>query len=139
MQIIIDANPVISLLIKPNKPVVELMFLEELEIFAPNLLFDEIERNKDVIIKKSALAEEEINKFISILRKRIIVVPEEEFVKFRSKAEEICPDEKDITYFALSLYLKCPVWSNEKKLKEQKEIAVYATHELIHFFGLDAE
>lgn len=136
MQIIADANPVISLLIKPNKATVDLLFLEELEIFAPGFLFDEIEHNRDIIIRKSGLACEEFDKFLTVLRKRIIVVPEEEFLEFRDKAEEICPDEKDIAYFALALYLKCPVWSNEKKLKEQRYVNVYATHELIELFGI---
>lgn len=39
MQIIIDANVVIAMLIKPGKPV-DLFFKEELEIFAPELLFE---------------------------------------------------------------------------------------------------
>ena len=136
MQIIADANPIISILIKPNRFTVELLFIEELEIFAPELLFDEIEQNKDIIIKKSGMMDEEFDKFLAILKKRISVVPEEEFLRFRSKAEEICPDEKDIAYFALALYLKCPVWSNEKGLKEQSHVNVYATHELIEIFEI---
>ena len=136
MQIIADANPVISLIIKPNKSTVDLLFLEELEIFAPELLFDEIERNKDIIIKKSGMTDKELNKFLAILKIRINIIPEEEFMKFKNESKEICPDEKDIAYFALALYLKCAVWSNEKNLKEQKKINVYATHELIKMFGI---
>ncbi len=136
MQIVIDANPVISLLIKPNRVIVELLFLEDLEIFAPELLFDEIEQNKGIIIKKSGMTNEEFNKFLSIIKKRISVVPEAEFLKFRGKSEEICPDEKDITYFALALHLKCPIWSNEKRLRNQNHVNVYATHELIEIFEI---
>ncbi len=136
MQIIADTNPVISLIIKPNKSTVELLFLEELEIFAPELLFDEIERNKDIIIRKSGLTDEEFSKFLAILKIRINVIPEEEFIRFKDEARNVCPDEKDIAYFALALYLKCPVWSNEKKLKKQKHVNVYATHELLAMFGI---
>lgn len=135
MQIIVDANPIISILIKPGKTI-EILFLEELELIAPELLFEEIENNKELIIQKSGLTKEEINKFIEIIKKRISLIPEEEFVKYREKAEKICPDEKDTTYFALALYFKCPIWSNEKKLKEQDNIKVYATHELMEIFGL---
>lgn len=134
MQLVIDANPVISILVSPGKPI-ELLFLEELELFAPSLLFDEIERNKEEIIEKSELSQKEIEELINIIKQRIKVIPEEEFIKFREKAEEICPDKKDITYFALALYLNCFLWSNEKKLKEQNFIKVYATHELIPLFG----
>ena len=105
-----------------------------MELFAPELLFEEIENNKELIIKNSELNEIEIDEFIDILKERIKIIPEEEFINFRSKAEDVCPHEKDITYFALALYLKCALWSNEKKLKEQNEIEVYATHELIELF-----
>ena len=136
MQVVVDANPVISILIKPNRVTIELLFLEELEIFAPELLFDEIEQNKDIVIKKSAMTDEEFNKCLSILKKRINVAPEGEFLKCRGKSGEICPDEKAIAYFALALHLKCPVWSNEKELKNQNHVNVYATHELIEMFEI---
>ena len=45
-----------------------------------------------------------------------------------------CPDPKDIVYFALAIHLRCSIWTNEKKLKEQEEIRVYHTHELIKLF-----
>lgn len=134
MQLIIDANPVISMLIHPGKPI-DLLLVQELELVAPALLFEEIDRNKPEIIRKSALREEEVEKFISILKKRIKIIPEEDFLEFREKATQICPDEKDIAYFALALYLKCPLWSNEKKLKEQECVEVYSTHELIKLFN----
>lgn len=35
-----------------------------------------------------------------------------------------------MAYFALALKLKCPIWSNDKKLKEQNIITIYHTHEL---------
>lgn len=135
MQIIVDANPIISILIKPGKPI-DLLFVEEIELVAPGLLFKEIENNRELILKKSGLNREEFNKFIGILKEKILIIPEEEFLKYKDKAEQICPDQKDVTYFALALYLKCPIWSNEKKLKEQKEVIVYATHELIRLFEL---
>ncbi len=136
MQLIVDANPLISILIKPGKPV-ELLFIEELELVAPELLFEEIENNKELIIIKSRLSKKEIDRFIEILKKKIRIIPEEEFLKYREKAEKICPDEKDVPYFALALSLKCPLWSNEKRLKEQNEVRVYATHELIRLFNVN--
>ena len=43
----------------------------------------------------------------------------------------ISPDEKDTAYFALALKLKCAIWSNDKKLKEQDKVTVYNTGELM--------
>lgn len=135
MKIVIDTNIVVSLLISPGKPL-DLFFNEELDLFAPKLLFIEIEQNKEEIIRKSRCDEEEIETLLRLIRQRINVVPEEEFVSLIDLAVKNCPDPKDITYFALALYLKCPLWSNEKKLKEQNEVTVYATHDLIKMFKL---
>lgn len=135
MQLVVDANPLISIMIKPSR-VAELLFLEEIDLFSPALLFEELERNKEYINRRSGLIIEEVNEFLAILRRRIAVIPEEEFLNQRNEATRICPDEKDIAYFALSLHLKCPLWSNEKALKKQKYITVYATHDLMKMFGI---
>ena len=136
MLIVVDANPLISILIKPGKPI-DLLFRDELELAAPELLFEEINNNKSIIISKSGLSKNEIDGLILILKERIKVFSEQEFFPFRQKAIEICPDPKDVAYFALALNLNCPIWSNEKKLKEQKEVKVYATHDLIGIFCLN--
>lgn len=114
MQAIIDANIIIAMLVKPGKPI-DLFFDSRLSLFAPQLLFEELGKHKEEIMEKSKLNEEE-------------------FLRFREMAGDICPDPKDVVYFALALYLNCPVWSNEKKLKEQAKIEVFATHELMRAF-----
>lgn len=134
MQAIIDANVIITMLISPGRPI-DLFFDHRLSLYAPELLFEELENNKEEILDKSRLTEEEFNWLYLILKHNITIVPEEEFLRFREKALEICPDPKDIVYFALALYLQCAVWSNEKKLKEQECIPVYATHELLELFA----
>src|SRR3989338_8484190 len=98
MQIVVDANPVVSILISPGRPI-NLFFVEELDIIAPELLFREIERNKDDILRKSGLGEDEMRRFLDILKGRIRVIPEKEFIGCREKAVSICPDEKDVAYF----------------------------------------
>jgi len=130
VKIVVDANPLVSMLIKPGDTV-DLLFVDEMELVAPALLFVEIERNKEMIVEKSELSREEIDKFILILKARIEIISEEQFILYREKAEQVCPHAKDITYFALALYMNCSIWSNEKKLKEQSNIKVYATHELM--------
>lgn len=130
MQLVIDANILIALLVKPGKPI-DLFFDSRLSIFAPALLFEEFEQNKLEILEKSRLGKEEFSWLFDILKHNIIIIPEEDFLMFREKAEDLCPDQKDIVYFALALYLQCPIWSNEKKLKNQRDILIYATHELM--------
>src|SRR3989338_10201268 len=96
MQIVADANPLISILINPGKPV-ELLFLESLELVAPSFLFEEIENNKALILRKSKLTSEEIEKFIVVLKEQIEVIPEHEFLAYREQAIEICPEDRKST------------------------------------------
>jgi predicted nucleic acid-binding protein len=133
MQIIIDANILIAMLIKPGKPI-DLFFDSRLNLFAPQLLFEELNNNKELIMNKSKLTQNEFEWLLVVLKHNIEIIPEEEFLKYREKANGICPDPKDVVYFALALYLNCPIWSNEKRLKEQAKIEVYATHELMTTF-----
>ncbi|MBI2151997.1 PIN domain-containing protein [Candidatus Woesearchaeota archaeon] len=136
MQIVIDANVLMSMLIKPDEPI-DSFFDSRLSLFAPQLLFEELENNKEEVMEKSRLNGEEFEWLNLILKHNITIIPEEEFLKYRERADNICPDPKDIVYFALALYLNCAIWSNEKKLKEQPKIMVYATHELMELLNIN--
>ncbi|MEK6954273.1 MAG: PIN domain-containing protein [Candidatus Micrarchaeota archaeon] len=54
-----------------------------------------------------------------------------EYSSLMHQAKSICPDPDDIQYFALALKLGCPIWSNDKALKEQNTVEVISTGELI--------
>ena len=53
-----------------------------------------------------------------------------EFREFEEKAKKISPDPDDVLYFALALRLRCAVWSNDKKLKEQKIVNILTSEEI---------
>jgi len=61
---------------------------------------------------------------------RITFIEEDSFKHLHEEAIKISPDLNDAVYFSLSLYKGIPLWSNDKKLKEQNHVKVYATHEL---------
>jgi predicted nucleic acid-binding protein len=133
MDLVVDANIFFSVLIKSGKTE-ELMFDPALHLFAPEFIFEEFIKYKNHIIKKTGRTENEFNKLIEILGKRIKTISNEEIEKFIPKAREICPDKNDVDYFALALRLNCALWSNDKELKNQKVVLVYATHELLKIF-----
>jgi len=69
---------------------------------------------------------------LEILKRRMNLVPLDEFVSFVEKAEEISPDPKDISYIALALKLNANIWSNDKDLKnKQNLVKVYSTNDLL--------
>ena len=135
MDLVIDANILFSILIKYENNE-DLLFQEDLHIFAPEFLFEEFEKYKSLILEKTEREEKDFDKFLGILKKKIKIIPNEEIELFIEEAKSICPDEKDIDYFALALKLKCGIWSNDKELKEQNKIKVYSTNDLIQSFKI---
>ncbi len=133
MEVVIDANVVLAMLIKPGKPV-ELLFQEDLDVFAPGLIIREILGNQSLVLKKARITEQDFNRLLLILIQRIGFVEEEVFLVKRDEAKQISPDLKDVHYFALALYLECPIWSSEKKFRDQDRVKIYRTHELISLF-----
>jgi len=134
MDLVIDANILFSVLIKSGKTE-ELLFEEDLHIFAPEFIFEEFEKYKDLILDKTERSREEFDELMIILKKKIKTIPNEETNKFIIEAEKICPDEKDVDYFALALKMRCPLWSNDKELKsKQKVVIIYSTEELVGMF-----
>ena len=118
MDLVIDANVLFSILIKKGKTE-DLLFQEDLHIFAPEFLFEEFEKYRDLILVKTQRSSKEFDKLLNLLRERIKTVLNKETDKYLEQANKICPDENDVDYFALALKLNCPIWSNDKRLKKQ--------------------
>ena len=133
MKIVLDANILISSLIKQGKSA-ELLLNLYFNIFIPEFIFTEFEKHKSEIIEKTHRNSEEFWDIYSQIREITTIVPVKEFEEYLEEAKRICPDENDVPYFALALKLKCGIWSNDKKLKEQNEIRIYTTEELAEEF-----
>ena len=136
MDLVIDANIVFSALISSEGKTAELLFSNKVKLFAPEFLFEEIEKYKEEIIQKSGLSEVEFDLALAIIKSKISVVPEQEFSSSFAQAEEVCPDPNDREYFALAISLHCSIWSNDKRLKNQNDINVISTTELLDKLNL---
>jgi len=131
MKLVVDANILFAALIKEGSTA-ELLISNKIHLFAPEFLFEEFSKYKELILKKTHRSNEEFNQFLDILKNQITIVPKKEITPFIDKAEKISPDPKDTIYLALALALKSNVWSNDKKLKEgQNKVNVLSTEELI--------
>lgn len=140
MKLVIDANEVFSLIIAKGRgnasEKLDLLFSDEIKLFAPALLFAELERNQGIICEKSGFSETDFNVFLEILKLRMTVLTLAEFSSKLEEAEAICPHKKDAPYFAVALWLNCGLWSGEKVLKEQSKVEVFNTKELVEKLGL---
>ncbi len=130
MKLIVDANVLFSALIAGGKTR-ELFYSEKLNLIAPEFLLTEVEDHQEEICEKSRLSEEEFEFILILFRKRIDIVPKEDFEEYLIKANEYCPDPDDTEYFALAMSEDAILWSDEKRLKDQEEVKVISTSELI--------
>ncbi|MEK6983687.1 MAG: PIN domain-containing protein [Nanoarchaeota archaeon] len=127
--LVIDANVLFSALIK-NSLTAEIIFEEGIILSAPEFVIEEFLKYEDLILKKTSRTREEFIQIMHMLKDIVTVVPIEDYSKFIEEAEKFSPDEKDVMYFALALKLKCDVWSNDKRLKQQDRVKVYSTEDL---------
>ncbi len=130
MKLIVDANVLFSALIAGGKTR-ELFYSEKLNLIAPEFLLTEVEDHQEEICEKSGLSEEEFEFILILFRKRIDIVPKEDFEEYLIKANKYCPDPDDTEYFALAMSEDAILWSDEKRLKDQGEVKVISTSELI--------
>ena len=129
MNLAVDANILLAALISPISDTANLFFYNKL--YSPEFLFEEFKKYEREIITKSGLSEDDFNTAFSIIFSRINLIRKNKFEEFIEKAKKVCPDEKDTEYFALALKLNCPIWSNDKRLKEQNQVKIISTLELL--------
>ena len=108
-----------------------LLFNPTLRLYSPDFVMEEFMKYSDTIQKKMKRTRGEFITIMHQLYEIIIVVPEEEYEKYIEDAGKISPDDKDVMYFALALKLRCIIWSNDAKLKEQDKIIIYNTTEIL--------
>ena len=131
MKLIVDANVLFSALIKKGLTA-ELLVSDKLQLLAPEFLFTEFAKYKDLILRKTHRNEEEFNQLLEILKEQISIIPKKEITAFMDEVEKISPDPKDTVYLACAIALKSNIWSNDKKLKQnQAKVTVFSTEELL--------
>jgi len=131
MELVVDANILMSALISTEGKTFDLMLNNRIKLFSVEKLLEEIKEHEPEILAKSGLSEYELELFLSLVSAQIEFIPYPELKGFIPEAEKITPDIDDTEYLALALKLKCSIWSNDKKLKEQDKIKVYTTNEII--------
>jgi len=135
INVVVDANILFSAIISGKKNVRskirDVLFSDNLQLWAPYQLLAELEKNRELLKRKSGFTDAELNAYIETLKRGVIFVPREEYLDKLLDAKNISPDLKDIEYFALALKLDCPIWSEEKRLKRQDRVLILNTRELV--------
>ena len=130
MLLVADMNILFSFF-KKHTFTRKLLSNPNLELYSPIYALDELNKYSQELISKSKINTGTFELYKKVLSWFIKFIPVSEYKEFKDKADSISPDPNDTQYFALALKLNCPIWSNDKKLKEQSEIKVLNTSELI--------
>ncbi|HLC85365.1 MAG TPA: PIN domain-containing protein [Candidatus Nanoarchaeia archaeon] len=129
MDLIVDANILFAALVKDGLSA-ELLFVDSLNLFSPDFIFEEYEAHKEEILDKTHRTDEEFFHLTEILKRQITLIPLEQLSCFITEAESISPDPKDVPYIAAAMKLNAAIWSHDNHLKTQQRITVYSTQEI---------
>ena len=129
MDLIIDANILFAALIK-DSITAKLIFVNKLNLYSPEFILEEVKKHKNYLLNKTHRTEDELNLILLIIANRINFIPIENIIPYLKKADKISPDFDDSIYFAAALNMDMPIWSNDKRLKNQNVIKIYTTSDL---------
>lgn len=134
MRLILDNNILFSLM-KPDSMNSFLFENANSEFFAPSFIIEEFDKYEKECLRKSGLSKKEFGQWKKDIFSKINFVKFEYFKEMVKIARNFCPDEDDVFYFAICLKLNLPLWSNDKKLREQDKIVVLDTEDLIEMIN----
>jgi predicted nucleic acid-binding protein len=130
VKLVVDTNILISTIIAQGDTM-KLFLDHRLELFAPLATYLELHKHASVLTERSRLDQTSLIRAVVASLSRIKTVSDTEILPFQNWAFATCPDPEDAVFFATARFLNCPLWSNDKRLKEQKEVLVYSTREII--------
>ncbi len=131
MRIVVDTNILVSFFrSNPVSEIVSNVRDFNLQLFAPELAFDELKKNKQDILKYSGLNEKQFNEKLTKLAKFIRIIPKKQLNIHNSETKKLI-HEKDAPFFALALKLNCPIWSNEPAFKKQSVVKIFSTRDML--------
>ncbi len=135
MNIVTDANVLISSLIKEGKSI-EILLNPLFSFYSPEFANEEFLEHGEEIIEKTHRSGEDFIEIFSQLKEIINFVKVDFYKENLKEAANICSDKDDLDYFALALKLNCQIWSNDKRMKEQQRIRIYSTKDMAEEFNL---
>lgn len=135
MQLVVDANVLISALVADSRTR-ELLVTLEPDLLSPSVVRDEIREHEDLIVEKSGMDPERVVQFVDLLFQYVDVVPVADFHSRIEEAEaalgDVDPD--DVLYLACALGADAAIWSDDSDFREQDLVEVYTTADVVETY-----
>ncbi len=138
MRLVIDTGILISALLK-DSATREILLLSSIEFLLPEYAFEEFERHKDKISKRSGLSMKDIDVLMTLLTENITIVPASKIKSYMEKASEMMGDTDsfDVPFIALALATdNNGIWSNDKHFENLKGIKVWKTSDVFNLLKI---
>jgi predicted nucleic acid-binding protein len=133
MKLVIDTNRLVAALIK-SSVTREIILSDKFELYSPNYILTEINKNRDFLIKKANIKAIDFEEILVTLLDHIHLIPFEEFKSRYLEALKIMNgiDPDDTAFLALGLSLKVNgIWTEDNHFREQNILKVYSTKDLL--------
>jgi len=136
-KIVVDANVLVSALLKNSVTRKVLLGNNTPQMFAPEFIKEELFKYSEEFAKRLKISQIQTKEALELLfgASKICVLHSSEYFNQMPEALQACPDKKDAPYFAVALKLGCPLWSNDLALKKQNKVTIYSTAELLKKLG----
>ena len=133
MELVVDANIIVAGFMRAALTR-ELLLDERLTLSLPEYGLSEARK---VLCAPSfrkrlgGLTAAQVNEIIDVLTARMRIIPIADYIQLLPRARAIAPHAHDAPYLALAMHLHIGLWSNYGGLREQSEVAIITTRELI--------
>lgn len=128
ITIAVDANPIISALIGGVSR--EVFFNHHFNFITTEFTLREVKRYLPMISKKSGVNMKRVSLALSLLP--ITAHPKTAYKQNIPEADKLIGriDKKDVDILALALFIKCPLWSNDRDFETVEGITLLKTKDL---------
>lgn len=124
IAVVIDTNIVFSALLKEDSRFSEIILYSQYEFYAAELLFVELFRHKERIVRALRMPEPEVVRVLHTLMQRIRIFREQQITReHKQEALRLCHDvdPTDAPHVARALALDAPLWTSDAKLRRGLE------------------
>ena len=135
MNIVIDSNILFSALIKDSLTRKVILDYDGTFLF-PSYIFEEMEKHKEELLKKSKMTAKDFNALLSLLLRKVLIVPTDSLRPYKKQAYDIVKDidPDDVLFIACALaYPQSFLWSDDKKLRRQSIVPMLSTREMYYY------
>lgn len=132
MKLVVDTNVVIAALIKDGICRYLLTHFDG-ELYTVKLLDKELEKYREYVTKKAGISKEMMQKILQLTYDKMIFLDDALIEQHMEQAKKVIAkyDNDDVPFIAAALAIQADIWSDDDHFKQQTQIKVWTTEELV--------